>query len=144
MPSLLTKGYLQSGGKRIKDVDLEEPDITGLMDEDDEDMVLNVMKLCSLSVIVCVVYGTILADVLEYMVQNRGLPLTETLLRKPLFHQKNKGCGDETSTHGSYVNFCLVNEGVVPAYGDEADEKALRFKPTALTLEAIPAHPAPV
>jgi hypothetical protein len=31
------------------------------------------MKLCSLSVIVCVVYGAILADVLEYMVQNRGL-----------------------------------------------------------------------
>jgi hypothetical protein len=27
------------------------------------------MKLCSLSVIVCVVYGAILADVLEYMVQ---------------------------------------------------------------------------
>jgi hypothetical protein len=31
------------------------------------------MKLCSLSVIVCVVYRAILADVLEYMVQNRGL-----------------------------------------------------------------------
>jgi hypothetical protein len=36
-------------------------------------VLLNVMKLCSLSVIVCVVYGAILADVLEYMVQNRGL-----------------------------------------------------------------------
>jgi hypothetical protein len=36
-------------------------------------LVLNSMKLCSLSVIVCIVYRAILAEVLDYMVQNRGL-----------------------------------------------------------------------